>query len=172
MTAFTPLGGRGALVAFAGSAAEEARHAVPNAASKKAEMVGRFITLIMRNGVWLLPLALIWGGCAKKEPTAAQKADAAAVFEEGIASVYSDNLAGKPTASGESYDPKKATCAHRTLPLGTVVEVERITNGRRIKCKINDRGPFSDERIIDLSRTVADALQVQGISKVKLRKVN
>jgi rare lipoprotein A len=93
------------------------------------------------------------------------------VVETGIASFYSDALAGRPTASGEPYDPSQATCAHRKLPLGTVVQVERAKTGETATCRINDRGPYHDDRIIDLSRSVAEALEIEGIAKVKLRIV-
>jgi len=93
------------------------------------------------------------------------------VVETGIASFYSDALAGRPTASGEPYNPSKETCAHPTMPLGTVVEVERLKTGLRATCRINDRGPYHEERIIDLSRAVAESLEIDGIAKVSLRVV-
>lgn len=94
------------------------------------------------------------------------------VFEEGIASYYSDKLAGRKTASGEPYEPSKMTCAHRKLRFGTVVEVERKKNGKKARCTVNDRGPYAKARIIDLSRAVAEALDIEGVAQVRLREVS
>lgn len=97
------------------------------------------------------------------------EASAGPVIETGIASFYSDALEGRPTASGEPYDPSAATCAHRELPLGTVVQVERSKTGEVARCRVNDRGPYHEGRIIDLSRSVAESLGIEGIAKVSLR---
>lgn len=91
--------------------------------------------------------------------------------QTGIASFYHDGLSGRPTASGEAYDPEAFTCAHRELRLGTVVEVLRLKNGERARCRVNDRGPFAKGRIIDLSRATAEALGIDGIAKVEIRLV-
>src|SRR5687768_313563 len=91
---------------------------------------------------------------------------------EGIASYYHNSLAGNSTASGEKYDPDEATCAHRTLPFGSEVEIEDVKTGRTARCVINDRGPYAKGRIIDMSRAVAEELGVygkRGVAKVKLR---
>jgi rare lipoprotein A (peptidoglycan hydrolase) len=73
----------------------------------------------------------------------------------GWASWYGPELHGEPTASGEPFDMHDLTAAHRTLPLGTRVQVRNLTNGRSVEVRINDRGPFPEERIIDLSRAAA-----------------
>lgn len=78
--------------------------------------------------------------------------------EKGIASWYGSDFNGKPTASGETYDMYAMTAAHKELPLGSVVEVTDLENGRRTKVVINDRGPFVSGRIIDLSYSAAKAL--------------
>jgi len=79
----------------------------------------------------------------------------------GEATYYSDRLAGRPTASGERYDPSAMTAAHRTLPFGTLVKVVRQDDGRDVIVRINDRGPFARrERIIDLSRAAAERLNM------------
>ncbi len=75
----------------------------------------------------------------------------------GKASYYADSLAGRSTASGEPYDPRAFTAAHRTLPFGTWVEVRRA-DGRSALVRVNDRGPFAKGRVIDLSRAAAEAL--------------
>ena len=100
-----------------------------------------------------------------------------AYLEEGIASWYGgndDGFAGRPTASGEIFDPDQYTCAHRTLPLGSFVEVENLDNHRRVVLRVNDRGPFMKGRILDLSKRGAQELGIvgQGTSRVRLRSVD
>lgn len=93
--------------------------------------------------------------------------------ESGQASYYADSLRGRPTASGEPYDPQALTAAHRTLPFGTLVEVSR-EDGRAVTVRVNDRGPFGKKkRIIDLSRAGAEALGMvrAGVVTVKVRVV-
>jgi len=87
----------------------------------------------------------------------------------GQASYYADSLAGRPTASGEPYDPRAYTAAHRTLPFGTLVRVSTLDHARSVYVRINDRGPFGDRRrIIDLSRAAAEALDLlrDGVAPV------
>lgn len=79
---------------------------------------------------------------------------------EGVISWYSDSLAGRLTASGERYRPKLATCAHRTLPFGTRVRVVLPQSGAEAECRVNDRGPFVDGRVLDVSRSVAERLHL------------
>jgi len=88
----------------------------------------------------------------------------------GIASIYSNKFKGKKTASGEIYSPKKLTAAHRSLPLGTLVRVINIKNGRKVIVKINDRGPYEKGRMIDLSYEAARRLGItkKGLAKVKI----
>jgi rare lipoprotein A len=90
--------------------------------------------------------------------------------QRGEASYYSDSLAGNHTASGDIYDPKKHTAAHRKLAFGTVVRVTRTDTGAATYVTINDRGPFgSGERIIDLSRAAAEDLAMMKAGVVKVR---
>ncbi len=92
------------------------------------------------------------------------------VYQYGRASYYSDRLAGRRTANGERYDPSAFTAAHRSLPLGTVVDVAR-PDGRHVIVRINDRGPYVAGRIIDLSRQAATYLGLvgPGVGDVALR---
>lgn len=85
----------------------------------------------------------------------------------GKASWY--KLTGK-TASGEKADPKGMTAAHRTLPFGTLVEVTNLANGQTVTVRINDRGPFSKNRVIDVTLAAAQQLKFvkQGITNVKI----
>lgn len=93
--------------------------------------------------------------------------------EEGIASWYGPNFHGKRTANGEVYDMNAMTAAHKTLPIPSVVEVTNLENGRSIKLRINDRGPFVEGRIIDLSRRAAQLLDVirSGTAQVRVELV-
>ena len=100
------------------------------------------------------------------------KAKAAAV-ETGIASVYSDRLQGRKTASGETYDPGRMTAAHRTLPFGTLVKVTNARTHRSAVVTINDRGPALAGRILDLSPRAAKALGIDpaGVARVTVEVV-
>jgi len=90
--------------------------------------------------------------------------------EVGLASWYADSMQGKRTASGERYNKLALTAAHRTLPLGTYVMVENLRNGRSVRVKINDRGPFHRSRVIDVSRAAAERLHFiqQGHTRVSI----
>ena len=79
-------------------------------------------------------------------------------LETGIASFYSDRFQGSPTASGELFDQQALTAAHPSLPLGTRVLVKRADTGQEVEVRINDRGPFIEGRIIDLSKRAAREL--------------
>ncbi len=103
--------------------------------------------------------------------------DVDAYVEEGVASWYGgddDGFAGRPTASGEIFDPEQYTCAHRTLPLGSFVEVENLENHKRAVLRVNDRGPFIKDRILDLSKRGARDLGFlgQGTSRIRLQSVD
>jgi rare lipoprotein A len=89
--------------------------------------------------------------------------------ETGIASWYGPGFVGHQTASGETYDDNALTAAHKTLPLPTLVRVTNLENGRQIQVRINDRGPFVNNRIIDLSRRAAQLLGVEGPGTAKVR---
>lgn len=91
--------------------------------------------------------------------------------EIGVASWYGDAFHGKLTANGEIFDKRRLSAAHRTLPMPTIVEVENLENGRTIRVRVNDRGPFARDRVIDLSHAAADALgfTAQGTAKVRVR---
>ncbi|MGK7344653.1 MAG: septal ring lytic transglycosylase RlpA family protein [Candidatus Nitrospinota bacterium M3_3B_026] len=85
-------------------------------------------------------------------------ADSYGFTQEGTASWYGKKFHGRKTSSGEVYDMNKVTAAHKTLPLGTVVEVRRLDTNGKIVVRINDRGPFVADRVIDLSREAARRL--------------
>lgn len=88
----------------------------------------------------------------------------------GVASFYGPEFAERPTASGEPFDPRAMTAAHRTLPLGTRVRVTNLENGKQTVVRINDRGPYRNNRVIDLSRAAARKLGFvqDGIAHVRI----
>jgi rare lipoprotein A len=92
----------------------------------------------------------------------------------GVASWYGGEFHGRPTSSGEIYDMYQLTCAHNTLPLGTVVMVTNIENGRSLELKVNDRGPFVKERILDISYSAAQMLGMweKGTALVKIEVIS
>ncbi len=103
-------------------------------------------------------LLLFTASCARK------------VTESGKASYYADKFQGRRTANGEVFRQQRMTAAHRTLQFGTKVKVKNLDNGRTIKVRINDRGPFVAGRIIDLSRKAARKLGMTqaGVANVQI----
>lgn len=95
---------------------------------------------------------------------------AQAQTQTGKASFYADKFEGSPTASGEKYKHAKLTAAHKTLPFGTKVRVTNIANNQSIDVVVNDRGPYVDGRVIDLSKSAAEKLGFinQGLADVKI----
>ena len=89
--------------------------------------------------------------------------EAAKELERGQASWYGPRFHGRRTASGERYDMYALTAAHKTLPFGTLVRVRSLVTGREVEVRINDRGPFSAGRVIDVSQAAAEALGMLGL---------
>lgn len=90
--------------------------------------------------------------------------------EVGMASWYGDDFHAKKTANGERYDMNTLTAAHRTLPLPSIVRVTNLENGRSLVLRVNDRGPYVKDRIIDISKRGAQLLgyQTKGVTKVRV----
>ncbi|WP_312053666.1 endolytic peptidoglycan transglycosylase RlpA [Pantoea brenneri] len=88
--------------------------------------------------------------------------------EVGLATWYGEEAQGNRTATGEAYDPDALTAAHPTLPLPSYVRVTNIANGRQIVVRVNDRGPYTPGRIIDLSRAAGDRLNISNNSRVRV----
>ena len=130
-----------------------------------------------RMGRWSLgfglPLALLLQGCAlvrgSPAPVPVTEAVSPGWIETGIASWYGHPYHGRTTASGEVYDMDEMTCAHRTLPFGTRLRVENLENGRSTTLRVNDRGPFVDGRILDVSRKGARELGMIGSGTARVR---
>jgi len=93
------------------------------------------------------------------------------ITETGKASYYADKFNGRKTANGETFRNSKKTAAHKTLPFGTVVKVTNLRNGRSVKVRINDRGPFVAGRHIDLSKKAARKIGMvqEGVGNVKMQ---
>ena len=94
--------------------------------------------------------------------------------ERGVASWYGSKFHGRRTSSGETYDMYQMTAAHKHLPLPTYVEVTNLENGRRVVVKVNDRGPFHQNRVIDLSYVAAAKLGIvgRGTGLVEIRAID
>ena len=119
--------------------------------------------------------ALTLGVAILAASAAVAPAAAAAEYEAvGKASWYGAQFHGRKTASGERFDMHAATAAHRTLPLGSLVEVTNLDNDKTVQVRINDRGPFSGDRILDLSRGAAEQLDFirRGTARVRVRTVD
>jgi rare lipoprotein A len=103
----------------------------------------------------------------RREPPVGSVKQALQRAGEGLASFYGSD---QQTASGERFNPRAMTAAHRTLPFGTKVRVTNLRSGRTVTVRINDRGPFIPGRVIDLSQAAAEELGIvgRGIAKVKL----
>ena len=93
-----------------------------------------------------------------------------AAEQVGLASWYGADFQGKPTASGQIFDEEKLTAAHRTLPLRSRVRVTNLENGRSVEVRINDRGPYVQGRVLDLSTRAAKALGMhkEGLALVRI----
>ena len=103
-------------------------------------------------------------------PTSASARVEQGYTQKGVASYYHDSLHGRKTASGEIYRKGVRSAAHKSLPLGSKVRVTKLSSGKSIDVRINDRGPFVKGRIIDLSRRAARDLGIinSGVAKVKV----
>lgn len=116
--------------------------------------------------VLFLPALLFIAGCgggsprftSKDRPDQGSREPSPSSQLAGVASYYADDFNGRRTASGELYDMNDLTAAHRTLPFGTKVKVTNLDTGRSVVVRINDRGPFKDDRVIDLSLGAAKQL--------------
>jgi rare lipoprotein A len=138
------------------------------------------LSATFRKYRWLFLFSLLTGimvaGCSSGPMPAPKPLPAPAPKpryheEVGRASYYGKKFQGRRTASGERYDMRALTAAHPRLPFGTVVTVTNMKNGRSVKVRINDRGPFIKGRIIDLSYAAARKLGMlsKGVARVRVR---
>jgi len=115
-----------------------------------------------RGLVVMLACLLATAGCGRKKKALAIPMVRIGATETGVASWYGHPYHGRASASGEIYDMERMTAAHRTLPFHTRVRVLNLENRKAVEVRINDRGPFWDGRIIDLSRAAARSLDMIG----------
>lgn len=137
--------------------------------------------MLQRRWYLIFPQAVLIGGlslygCNSEQsggPAPQSQENAAGKTEHkevGMASWYGAGLQGQETSNGETFDSKKLTAAHPSLPMGTKAEVTNLDNGKKVEVKINDRGPFIKNRAIDLSAGAAKKLDMKrdGVVKVKI----
>ena len=123
-----------------------------------------------RVAVSIFILLVLLSGCGRKKPrVVVAPAPIAGAIEVGIASWYGHPYHGRRAANGEVYDMRKLTAAHRTLPFGTWVRVQNLSNNKSVEVRITDRGPFIRGRIIDLSRAAARKIEMIGPGTAKVR---
>ena len=174
---------------------------IPSHRSGSASKSGPFWAFLLRfvhSGFWLVLMVLVLAGCSlhgggeQTSPTPQSgKAprgskpytimgktyypiqDAHNFAETGIASWYGSDFHGKKTANGERYDMYGMTAAHKLLPFGTNVRVTNLENGKSIVVRINDRGPFVNDRVIDLTKTGAEKISMiaKGTARVRLEAI-
>jgi len=120
----------------------------------------------LRSALILVLLSLILHSCGSSSRTLSGNE----ILGEGIASWYGPGFHGKQTANGEEYNQNGMTAAHRTLPFNTVVRVVNLENGKKVDVRINDRGPFIGNRIIDLSHAAAKQIDMvqSGLAPVRV----
>ncbi len=127
---------------------------------------------------WILMMTALLIGCTSAPRYTATKFPATrpslepgsySMVEEGVASYYASEFNGRPTSNGEIYDMNQMTAAHRTLPFNTKVRVTNVATGKSVNVRINDRGPFKADRIIDLSLAAAKELGLIGTGTARVR---
>ncbi len=134
----------------------------------------------MNNRAAVAACLVVFSGCALvsspvyvSHGVSAVSVVTSGVEMRGTASWYGLPFHGRKTANGETYDMNGLTCAHRTLPFGTILLVTNLGNGRSVRVRVTDRGPFVSGRIVDLSRGAAVALGMldTGTAQVSLKVV-
>ena len=113
--------------------------------------------------VFSITLFVLFTSCHRKAYTGSGT-------ETGVASYYAARYDGRKTANGEIFSSSKLTAAHKKLPFGTKVKVTNLSNGKSVKVRVNDRGPFVAGRIIDLTKKAAKKIDMvnAGVVKVKI----
>jgi rare lipoprotein A len=124
-----------------------------------------------RTAARLAVCAFAFAGIFAAAPLAA---DSEIIRDEATASFYADEFNGRPTSSGEIFDMNAFTAAHKTLPFGTMLVVTNLDNGKKTVVRVNDRGPFVEDRELDVSKGAAQALDMitSGTARVSIVKVD
>jgi rare lipoprotein A len=125
--------------------------------------------LVLGAALALFPLP----AATETGPQASPQAASREAAEVGVASWYGADFHGRKTANGEVYDKERLTCAHRTLPFGTFLRVSNLDNGSSVVVRVNDRGPFAKNRVIDLSEAAARIIGMipTGTARVSLTAI-
>jgi rare lipoprotein A len=131
------------------------------------------ISLVLKY-CWLITGIILLSGCTASPRFTSEKFERISnedllLVEEGVASYYADEFNGRATSNGETYDMNSMTAAHRTLPFNTKVRVTNLASRKSVIVRINDRGPFKDNRIIDLSLAAAKAIELIGSGTADVR---
>jgi rare lipoprotein A len=124
----------------------------------------------LKRALRLAAVLAFLAGCAHGPRTTDAARGGQTPLAEGVGSYYGESLRGHRTASGEPFDPDALTAAHRTLAFGTCLRVENAGNGRSVRVRVNDRGPFVEGRILDVSAAAARALDFlrSGLARLRL----
>jgi hypothetical protein len=157
---------RGAQSRLAQVSADRMRRALP------ALLAVALIGVLAKDAVATRPPSPIV--VARLEDPALAPATGAEAEQTGIASWYGRWHHGKPTATGVAFDMNALTAAHRSLPLDSRIRVTNLENGKSLEVKVNDRGPYIDGRVLDLSAKAAERLDMkhQGLARVKIERVD
>ncbi|MDW5376880.1 septal ring lytic transglycosylase RlpA family protein [Halomonas sp. HP20-15] len=120
-----------------------------------------------------LSLSCLLAGCAGQAPSPGGSGESIGQTQQGVAAYYASAYQGRRTASGERFDAAALTAAHRSLAFGTRVRVTNLANQRQVTVRVNDRGPYTEGRIIDLSRRAAERLAMidSGTAPVRIEVV-
>lgn len=155
------------LLACPAARAAELQNEVPAALEPALNAVDVLANEVTRDGSLFLPpsvrqnpIEAVQGVVKNVLSSALEAVQSSSLLESGMASWYGSAFQGRRTASGERFDMNQLTAAHKTLPLGTVVQVRNPLNGKTVDVTINDRGPFIKGRVIDLSYRAALALGI------------
>jgi len=129
-----------------------------------------YFTFLILFSFFLSSCGVIRTGSVSTGPVYDANLEAGAMLQAGMASWYGPNFHGKTTANGERYNMDDFTAAHRTLPFNTIVRVANQSNGKTVDVRINDRGPYVGDRVIDLSRRAAQEIDMinAGTSAVEI----
>lgn len=126
----------------------------------------KILLVVFISGIFLFVTSC---GVIKRTTPAPIEESNGAIIGSGIASWYGPNFHGKLTANGERYNMNDYTAAHKTLPFNTMVRVDNVENGKSVVVRINDRGPYVNNRIIDLSRKAAQQINMIGSGTASVR---
>ncbi len=140
----------------------------PNEVSNQITFLSSFVPKMgaVKRSI-VITLCLFASACAQRSIR-----KSAAIDTEGLASYYGPNLHGKRTASGEIFNQNALTAAHRSAPFGTCMSVTNLENGQDVEVRVNDRGPFVRDRIIDVSKAAAVKLGMiaRGVARVRIER--